>query len=54
MALSNEQKSEIQAILQIILDATAPGPRNRRRRLADMFLDLVDREAWAEYYEVSV
>jgi hypothetical protein len=52
MAISSNEKSEVQAILQLLLDATAPAPRNRKRRLADMFLELVDREAWAEYYEV--
>lgn len=53
MALPEEQKNEIEAILKTLLDASA-GPRGRKRLLANMFLDLVDKEAWAEYYEVFV
>lgn len=54
MTLSSEQKAEINAILQNILDTTVPVHKKRPRRLADMFLDLVNRTDWAEYYEVSV
>lgn len=52
MAIQPEQKAEIESILQILLDATASAPRGRRRRIADMFLNLVDKNDWAEYYEV--
>ena len=52
MPISPEQKAEIEATLQTLLDATASAPRGRRRRIADMFLDLVDKNDWAEYYEV--
>lgn len=53
MAMTPEQKAEIEGILQLLLDSTASAPRGRRRRLADMFLNLVNKNDWAEYYEVG-
>ena len=54
MSLSEEQKTEIEAVLQKILDMTVPVHKKRPRRLAEMFLILVDKKDWAEYYEVLV
>ncbi len=51
MAITNTQKTEIEAIIQILLETSTT---RRKRRLADMFLDLVDRDSWPEYYEVLV
>ncbi|KAI0078514.1 hypothetical protein K474DRAFT_1660319 [Panus rudis PR-1116 ss-1] len=48
MAISEEQKRDIRAILALIFSAT----NQRKRRLADMFLDLVDKNAYPEYYEI--
>ena len=50
MTISLPQKSEIEAIIEAILDMTTS---RRRRQLAEMFLDLVDRESWPEYYQVA-
>lgn len=51
MAISAAQKAEIEAIIKAILDVTTS---RRRRQLAEMFLDLVDRESWPEYYQVAL
>ncbi|KAI0782167.1 hypothetical protein C8Q75DRAFT_886490 [Abortiporus biennis] len=47
--LSAAQKHDIEQVLQAILDARAP---RKSRQLAAMFLDLVNRDEWPEYYEV--
>lgn len=49
MPITVAQKDEIQQVIDTLLKSTAP---RGKRQLAGMFLDLVDREAWAEYYEV--
>ena len=51
MAISAAQKTEIEAIIAAILNASTS---RRRRHFADMFLELVDRESWPEYYDVSL
>lgn len=51
MALSPTQKSDIDAILQLILDAT---PSRGKRHIAGIFLELVDKEAYPEYYKVNL
>ena len=48
MAVSSVQKAEIETIIQVLTDATAP---RRKRKLAEMFLDLPDADAYPEYYE---
>ncbi|THH23252.1 hypothetical protein EUX98_g7931, partial [Antrodiella citrinella] len=49
MPVSAAQKDEIQQLLDVLLKATnARG----KRQLAGMFLALVDRDSWPEYYEV--
>ncbi|KZT64027.1 hypothetical protein DAEQUDRAFT_733167 [Daedalea quercina L-15889] len=49
MPLSAAQRHEIEEIIKTLLNVM--GPRNKRR-LADMFMDLPDKAAWAEYYEI--
>lgn len=51
MPLSSAQKTEISAVISALLDATAS---KTKRQLASMFLELVDRESWPEYYEVTL
>lgn len=51
MTISSAQKTEIEAVIKAICDATVP---RRKRQLAQVFLDLVDRDSWPEYYEVSL
>lgn len=49
MAITSTQKSAIEDIINILVAAT---PSRGKRKMADMFLDLVDRSDWPEYYEV--
>ncbi|KAH9850627.1 hypothetical protein C2E23DRAFT_904961 [Lenzites betulinus] len=49
MPLGAAQKTAIEEVVRALTSATS---RRAKRRLADMFLDLVDRESWPEYYEV--
>ena len=51
MPLPAAQKHDVEEVIKVILNATAP--RNKRK-LADMFMDLPDKTAWSEYYEVRV
>jgi chromatin structure-remodeling complex subunit RSC1/2 len=51
MTVTTAQKSAIQEIIQVIKSVTSP---KKKRNLSDLFLDLVDRDAWANYYEVRV
>ncbi len=50
MAITQAQKIGIQEVIKLLLDAAVP---RGKRRLADMFLDLVDKDDWPEYYEVT-
>ncbi|KAI0085714.1 hypothetical protein BDY19DRAFT_896215 [Irpex rosettiformis] len=49
MTITTTQKAEIESIIRTITDATVP---RRKRKLAEMFLDLPDADAYPEYYEV--
>ncbi|KAH9947379.1 hypothetical protein B0H21DRAFT_739315 [Amylocystis lapponica] len=49
MPVTPTQKSELENVLQTLLNASTQRPK---RRLADMFMELVDKESWPEYYEV--
>ncbi|EJF58495.1 hypothetical protein DICSQDRAFT_90751 [Dichomitus squalens LYAD-421 SS1] len=49
MPVSAAQKTAIEEVIRAITSASS---RRAKRRLADMFMDLVDRESWPEYYEV--
>ncbi|EGN94159.1 hypothetical protein SERLA73DRAFT_96993 [Serpula lacrymans var. lacrymans S7.3] len=52
MAITTAQKSAIEDIINIIISATPAPPSRGKRRLSAMFMDLVDRTEWPEYYEV--
>lgn len=49
MPLLAAQKHDIEEVIKAILNAT--GPRTKRK-LAEMFMELPDKTAWPEYYEV--
>lgn len=49
MGLPSAQRSDIEAILSLLFNTT----NQRKRRLADVFLELVDKEEYPEYYQVS-
>ena len=49
MPISAAHKSAIEEVVTAILTTTS---RRTKRNLSEMFLDLVDRDAWPEYYEV--
>lgn len=49
MPISLAQKIAIEEVINAILDVTTRG----KRQLAAMFMDLVDRTEWPEYYEVG-
>ncbi|KAI0735712.1 hypothetical protein C8Q76DRAFT_643187 [Earliella scabrosa] len=49
MPLSAAQKTAINEIVGALTGATS---RRTKRRLAGMFLELVDKDSWPEYYEV--
>ena len=49
MPVNAAQKNAIEEVIRALTSATS---RRAKRRLADMFLDLVDRDSWPEYYEV--
>ncbi|KAL7285867.1 hypothetical protein ACG7TL_000978 [Trametes sanguinea] len=42
-------KAAIEEVIRALTSATS---RRVKRRLADMFMDLVDKDSWPEYYEV--
>ena len=49
MALTEAQNNDVSAILNLLLTTT----NQRKRRLCEIFLELVDKEDYPEYYEVS-
>ena len=49
MPISPVQKLAIEEVMAAVLDVTTRG----KRQLAAMFMDLVDRTEWPEYYEVG-
>lgn len=51
MTVTTAQKSAIHEIIDAIKSVTSP---KKKRNLAELFLDLVDRVTWANYYEVRV
>ena len=48
MPISIMQTTAVMDVLNVILSTTGP----KKRQLAAMFLDLVDRTDWPQYYEV--
>ncbi|KAI9059557.1 hypothetical protein FKP32DRAFT_1596121 [Trametes sanguinea] len=49
MPVTAAQKAAIEEVIRALTSATS---RRVKRRLADMFMDLVDKDSWPEYYEV--
>ncbi|KAI8983322.1 hypothetical protein BD414DRAFT_490572 [Trametes punicea] len=49
MTVTPAQKTAIDEVIGALTSATS---RRAKRRLADMFLELVDKGSWPEYYEV--
>ncbi|TFK38725.1 RSC complex protein [Crucibulum laeve] len=49
MPISSTQKSAIEEVISAILSATAP---RGKRQLCTIFMELVDRDEWPEYYEI--
>ncbi|OCH94163.1 hypothetical protein OBBRIDRAFT_748123 [Obba rivulosa] len=49
MPVTAAQRHAIEEVINVLTNATNP---RGKRRLADMFMELVDREHWPEYYEV--
>lgn len=47
--MTSAQKAAIEDILDVLVATTPP---RGKRHLAAMFMDLVDRADWPEYYEV--
>ncbi|KAI0271698.1 hypothetical protein BC834DRAFT_860890 [Gloeopeniophorella convolvens] len=49
MAITPAQKSAIEEVVDAIKNARSS---KKKRHIADLFLELVDKETWADYYEV--
>jgi hypothetical protein len=50
MAVTDAQKAAVEQVIQAIKSVSSP---RKKRVLADLFLDLVDKDAWADYYQVT-
>lgn len=51
MPISDTHRNAVEEVLAAVNAAT--GPTRGKRKLAEMFKELPDRDAWSEYYEVS-
>lgn len=51
MPVSAAQKTAIEEVVRALTSATS---RRVKRRLADMFMELVDKDSWPEYYEARL
>ena len=51
MPVTNAQKAAIEQVIEAIKSVTSP---RKKRVLADLFLELVDKETWANYYQVTL
>jgi chromatin structure-remodeling complex subunit RSC1/2 len=49
MAVTAAQKAAIEQVIEAIKSVTSP---RKKRVIAELFLDLVDKETWANYYQV--
>lgn len=49
MTITAAQKTAIEEVIEIIVATT---PARGKRQLSELFMDLVDRSEWPEYYEV--
>ena len=50
MAVTDAQKAAVEQVIQAIKTVSSP---RKKRVIAELFLDLVDKEAWADYYQVT-
>lgn len=50
MGLTAAEKTAVEEIVNTLVAYTGPG--RGRRRLAELFMDLVDKDDYPEYYEV--
>lgn len=50
MAVTDAQKAAVEQVIQAIKSVSSP---RKKRVLADLFLELVDKDTWADYYQVS-
>jgi len=48
MTITPVQKSAIEEVVDALKKATSP---KKKRILSELFLELVDKDAWAHYYE---
>jgi hypothetical protein len=51
MTITAVQKTAIEEVINIIINTSPP---RGKRHLSTLFLELVDRTEWPEYYEVGV
>ena len=51
MAVTDAQKAAAEQVIQAIKSVSSP---RKKRVLAELFLDLVDKETWADYYQVTL
>jgi len=49
MTITTAQRSAIEQVINVIISTTPP---RGKRQLSAMFVDLVDRKEYPEYYEV--
>jgi chromatin structure-remodeling complex subunit RSC1/2 len=49
MPVTDAQKAAAEQVVDAIRGVTSP---RKKRVLAELFLELVDKETWANYYEV--
>lgn len=48
MTITPAQKSAIEDVVDALKKATSP---KKKRSLSELFLELVDKDTWANYYE---
>lgn len=51
MPVTNAQKAAVEQVIQAIKSVTSP---RKKRVLAELFLELIDKETWANYYQVTL
>jgi hypothetical protein len=49
-AVTDAQKTAVEQVIQAIKSVSSP---RKKRVLAEPFLELVDKETWADYYQVT-
>ena len=48
MTITPAQKSAIEDVVDVLRTATSP---KKKRSLSELFLELVDKDTWSNYYE---